>query len=66
MKYNYYIIRKSDNTITYMADDMVQAMNVANELDYVCYILQGCVITELGEEVVAPAEEVELQNESEE
>lgn len=61
MNFVYYIVRKEDMVILDGAEDMVGAINIAQQASFDCLILQGCVITE----VSAPGDEENgnIQNE---
>ena len=50
MDFAYYIVRKKDMTILDGASDMVNAVNMGQQQGCKCIILQGCVITEVGED----------------
>lgn len=50
MNYAYYLVRKKDNQILNGADDVVSVLNKANEVQCACFILQGCVISEVGQD----------------
>lgn len=50
MNYAYYLVRKKDNQILDGADDVVSALNKANEAQCACFILQGCIISEVGQD----------------
>lgn len=52
MNFAYYIVRSSDMTLIDMADDVATAINKAEELGQKTIILQGCVITEMGEDPI--------------
>ena len=51
MDFIYYIIRKKDNVILDGATDMVNAINMAQKQNCACLIMQGCIITEVGEDL---------------
>jgi hypothetical protein len=57
MDFIYYIIRKNDMVIVDGAEDMVNAIKVAQQKDFACLILQGCVITEVGQDLEEQTEE---------
>jgi hypothetical protein len=60
MDFVYYIVRKQDMVIIDGAADMVNAINIAQNQGCACFVLQGCVITEMGQD-----EDLEKSNESE-
>lgn len=61
MDFVYYIVRRSNNTIIDIADDMVGAIKKAQQMEGAYLIVQGCVITEIGEDVVEePSEDSEV------
>ena len=65
MDFIYYVIRKKDMVIIQGAEDMVGAINIAQQANYACLIMQGCVITEVGQDFVETDkmfEEPELEN----
>ncbi len=51
MNFVYYIIKKNDNIIIDMADDMVNAVKKAQQLEGAYLIMQGCIITEIGQDI---------------
>ena len=57
MEFAYYIVRKKDMTILDGASDMVTAINIGQKQGCACLILQGCVITEVGQDVPEPTPE---------
>ena len=61
MDFAYYIVREKDMVIIDGAEDMVTAIKMAQQGGFAALILQGCVITKVGED----AEEVkdDLSNE---
>jgi tRNA A37 methylthiotransferase MiaB len=52
MDFVYYIVRRSNNTIIDIADDMVGAIKKAQQMEGAYLIVQGCVITEIGEDAI--------------
>lgn len=50
MDFVYYIVRRRDMVIVDGATDMVNAINIAQNQGCACLILQGCVITEMGQD----------------
>lgn len=50
MNYAYYLVRKKDSQILGGADDVVSAINMADETQCACFILQGCIISEIGQD----------------
>jgi hypothetical protein len=50
MDFAYYIVRKRDMVIIDGAADMVGAVKMAQNQNCACIILQGCIITELGQD----------------
>lgn len=71
MDFVYYIVRKKDNVILDGASDMVNAINIGQQQNCACLIMQACIITEVGQdsfisendESIEP--EVEIVEESE-
>ena len=51
MNFVYYIVRKKDNVILDGAEDVVSAINMAKKENCACFILQACVITEVGQDL---------------
>ena len=51
MNFVYYIVRKKDNVILDGAEDVVSAINMAQKEECACFILQACVITEVGQDL---------------
>lgn len=51
MDFVYYIVRKRDMVILDGAKDMVNAINMAQEQNCTCLILQACFITEIGQDL---------------
>lgn len=51
MNFVYYIVRKKDNVILDGAEDVVSAINMAKKENCACFILQACVITEVGQDI---------------
>lgn len=62
MNFAYYVVRGNDMTLVDVADDVATAINKAEELGQKVIILQGCVITEMGED---PIEETPDDNNAE-
>lgn len=61
MDFVYYIVRRNNNTIIDIADDMVGAIKKAQQMEGAYLIVQGCVITEIGEDVIEePSEDNEI------
>lgn len=60
MDFVYYIVRKGNNTIIDIADDMVGAVKKAQQMEGAYLIVQGCVITEIGEDIVEAPEDDEV------
>ncbi len=60
MDFVYYIVRKRDMVILDGAKDMVSAINMGQQQNCACLILQACVITEIGQDI--PEENVFEQN----
>lgn len=50
MDFAYYVISKKDMTLVDGAEDMVGAIKIAQQIGTNCLIMQGCIITEVGEE----------------
>lgn len=50
MDFVYYIVRKRDMVILDGAKDMVSAINMGQQQNCACLILQACVITEIGQD----------------
>lgn len=50
LSYAYYIIRKSDQKIIEVTDNMVDAFNIADKAGFAYFIMQGCIITEGGQD----------------
>ena len=50
MNYVYYLVRKKDNQILGGANDVVSAINMADEAQCACFVLQGCIISEIGQD----------------
>lgn len=50
MNYVYYLVRKKDNQILGGANDVVSAINMADETQCACFVLQGCIISEIGQD----------------
>ena len=46
MNFVYYVVRKKDMAILDGAEDMVNAVNMGQQQNCACLILQGCVIAE--------------------
>ena len=66
MNFVYYIVRKKDNVILDGAEDVVSAINMAKKENCACFILQACIITEIGQDLdesslkdMMPQEDVE-------
>lgn len=51
MDFAYYVVRKKDMVILDGANDMVGAINMGNQQNCACLILQACVITEVGQDI---------------
>ena len=51
MNFVYYVVRKKDMVVLDGAEDMVNAVNMGQQQNCACLILQGCVITEIGQDV---------------
>ena len=51
MEYLYYIVRIKDMVVLDGAEDMVMAIRKAQQINDRIAIIQGCVITEMGEDV---------------
>lgn len=51
MDFVYYIVRKKDNVILDGASDMVNAINLGQQQNCACLIMQACIITEVGQDV---------------
>ena len=65
MDFAYYIIRKKDMTILDGTSDMVSAINMGQKQGCACLILQACIITEVGQDVVEESQDSVPQTESE-
>ena len=65
MDFAYYIVRKKDMTILDGTSDMVSAINVGQKQGCACLILQACIITEVGQDMVEESQDSVLQTESE-
>ncbi len=52
MDFVYYIVRKRDMVILDGAKDMVSAINMGQQQNCACLILQACVITEIGQDML--------------
>jgi len=52
MDFAYYVVRKKDMVILDGANDMVGAINMGNQQNCACLILQACVITEVGQDIL--------------
>lgn len=63
MNFVYYIVRKRDQQILDGAEDVVSAINLANSANCACFIMQACVISEVGEDIEL---EVNSQDEDQE
>lgn len=50
MEFTYYVVSKNNQTILYGAQDMMSAIGFANQANCACYILQGCILTEVGQD----------------
>ena len=50
MDFVYYIVRKKDSVIVDFSDDIVGAIKKAQEYEGAYLIMQGCVITEIGQD----------------
>ena len=59
MDFVYYIVRQRDMVVLEGVEDMVQAINMAKKYNCACYILQGCVITQMGQDPAVEEEPVE-------
>lgn len=65
LNYAYYIIRKSDQKIVEVTDNMVDAFNAADKAGFAYFIMQGCIITEGGQDPQAePQEESQPDSDS--
>lgn len=53
MDFAYYVVRKKDMVILDGAKDMVNAINMGQQQDCACLILQACIITEVGQDEVS-------------
>lgn len=62
MEFAYYIVQKKNMKILEGASDVVSAINMAKKYNCACLILQACVITEIGQDIV-PEPEVETESE---
>lgn len=51
MNFVYYIVRKKDNVILDGASDMVNAINLGQQQNCACLIMQACIITEVGQDI---------------
>ena len=51
MNFVYYVVRKKDMAILDGAEDMVNAVNMGQQQNCACLILQGCVIAEIGQDI---------------
>jgi hypothetical protein len=51
MDFVYYVVRKKDTVIVDIADDMVNAVKKAQQMDGAYLIMQGCIITEIGQDI---------------
>lgn len=51
MEYLYYIVRIKDMVVLDGAEDMVMAIRKAQQIGGRVAIIQGCVITEMGEDI---------------
>ena len=51
MDFVYYIVRKKDNVILDGASDMVNAINLGQQQNCACLIMQACIITEVGQDI---------------
>lgn len=51
MDFVYYLVRKKDMVILDGAKDMVTVINMAQNQNCACLILQACVITEVGQDM---------------
>ncbi len=51
MDFVYYVVRKKDTVIIDIADDMVGAIKKAQQMDGAYLIMQGCIITEIGQDI---------------
>ena len=65
MDFAYYIVRKKDMTILDGTSDMVSAINMGQKQGCACLILQACIITEVGQDVVEESQDSVPQTESE-
>ena len=50
MDFVYYVVCKKDMVILDGAKDMVNAVNIGQQQNCACLILQACVITEVGQD----------------
>ena len=65
MDFAYYIVRKKDMTILDGTSDMVSAINIGQKQGCSCLILQACIITEVGQDMVEESQDLVSQTESE-
>ena len=65
MDFAYYIVRKKDMTILDGTSDMVSAINMGQKQGCSCLILQACVITEVGQDMIEELQDSVSQAESE-
>lgn len=64
MDWFYYIVRKNDSQILGGAEDVVTAIREAKNMNCACFIMQGCVISSVGDESdFFPEVETETQDE---
>lgn len=59
MDFAYYVISKKDMTLVDGAEDMVGAIKIAQQIGTNCLIMQGCIITEVGEDEVIEEDKTE-------
>jgi len=59
MDFAYYVISKKDMTLVDGAEDMVGAIKIAQQIGTSCLIMQGCIITEVGEDEVVEEDKTE-------
>lgn len=62
MDFAYYVVRKKDMVILDGAKDMVNAINMGQQQDCACLILQACIITEVGQDLPDEESQQEIPN----
>lgn len=60
MDFAYYVVRKKDMVILDGAKDMVNAINMGQQQDCACLILQACIITEVGQDPLPEESQEEI------